>query len=53
MQNLNIGGSSDFKLGGKLENYIPYVLKDETIRGNLSLHSQADRSDGYYVGNGN
>ena len=37
---LNIGGNSDFKLSGKLENYIAYVLKDEIIRGNLMLRSK-------------
>jgi hypothetical protein len=37
---LNIGGTSDFKLSGKLENYIAYVLKDEIIRGNLMLRSK-------------
>jgi vacuolar-type H+-ATPase subunit H len=37
---ISIGEGSDFKLGGKLDNYIPYVLKDEIIRGNLSLHSR-------------
>jgi hypothetical protein len=43
---LNIGGSSDFILSGKLENYIPYVLKDDIIKGNLTLRSkQVDLSD--------
>jgi len=43
---LNIGGASDFKLSGKLENYIAYVLKDEIIRGNLTLRSKiVDLSD--------
>ena len=43
---LNIGGDSDFKLSGKLENYIAYVLKDEIIRGNLTLRSKiVDLSD--------
>ena len=37
---LNIGSGSDFSLGGKLQNYIPYILKDETISGNLSLYSR-------------
>jgi hypothetical protein len=36
---INIGGKSDFNISGRLENYISYVLKDETIRGNLSLRS--------------
>jgi len=43
---LNIGGNSDFNLSGKLENYIAYVLKDEVIKGNLTLHSNlVDLSD--------
>jgi hypothetical protein len=37
---LNIGGKSDFLLSGKLENYIPYVFKDDVLRGNLTLHSK-------------
>jgi hypothetical protein len=37
---LNVGGKSDFDLSGRLENYIPYVFKDETIRGKLSLSSK-------------
>lgn len=36
---LNVGGKSDFKLTGRLENYIPYVFKDETIKGSLALKS--------------
>ena len=36
---LNIGGSSDFSLNGKLENYIAYIIKDEVIKGNLTLTS--------------
>jgi len=32
-------GSSDFRLYGKLTNFIPYILKDETIKGELSLNS--------------
>jgi hypothetical protein len=32
-------GSSDFRLKGKLTNYIPYILKEETIDGELSLNS--------------
>lgn len=43
---LNIGGSSDFILSGRLENYIPYLFKDEVITGNLSLRSKLiDLSD--------
>jgi hypothetical protein len=36
---LNIGGKSDFTLNGHLENYIPYIFGDQTVNGNLSLHS--------------
>ncbi len=36
---LNVGKNSDFSLTGKVENYIPYIFKDEVIRGNLTLHS--------------
>jgi hypothetical protein len=36
---LNVG-KSDFLLSGRLENYIPYVLSDGTIKGNLSLRSK-------------
>jgi hypothetical protein len=36
---INIGRNSDFKLSGKLENYISYLFKGEIIRGNLSLQS--------------
>ncbi|MGE5420116.1 MAG: AsmA-like C-terminal region-containing protein, partial [Chloroflexota bacterium] len=38
--NLNVGGKSDFLLAGRLENYIPYVFSDGTIKGNLSLNSK-------------
>ncbi len=38
--NLNIGGKSDFSLSGRIENYIPYILSDKTIKGNLSLRSK-------------
>ncbi len=37
---LNIAGKSDFLLAGRLENYIPYMFSDKTIRGNLSLRSK-------------
>ncbi len=43
---LNVGGSSDFTLSGRLENYIPYLFNDDIIKGNLSLRSkQVDLSD--------
>jgi len=32
-------GSSDIKLKGELSNYIPYLLKDETVKGELLLGS--------------
>lgn len=35
---INIGGS-DIALSGRLENYIPYLFRDETIRGSLNLSS--------------
>lgn len=37
---LNVGGNSDFNMNGRLENYIPYVIKDDIIKGRLSLHSK-------------
>ncbi len=37
---IRIGEKSDFKIDGRLENYIPYIFKDETIKGNLELRSQ-------------
>lgn len=36
---LNVGGKSDFQLAGRLENYIPYIFSDGTIKGNLSMKS--------------
>ncbi len=38
-----MGKESDFAITGKLENYIPYLFSDGTVRGNLSLRS--DRID--------
>ena len=38
-----MGRGSDFAVSGKLENYIPYLFSDGTVRGNLSLRS--DRID--------
>lgn len=38
-----MGKGSDFAIAGRLENYIPYLFSDATIRGNLSLRS--DRID--------
>jgi hypothetical protein len=37
---IRIGERSDFQINGRLENYIPYLFKDETIKGNLELRSQ-------------
>jgi hypothetical protein len=37
---LNVGGKSDFNLSGHIENYIPYVFSNKTIKGNLSLNSK-------------
>ncbi|MGD0343068.1 MAG: AsmA-like C-terminal region-containing protein, partial [Bacteroidales bacterium] len=36
---LNVGGKSDFNLTGRFENYIPYVLKNKTIKGSMTLKS--------------
>ncbi len=33
-------GESDLHINGKLENFLPYVLRDETIKGSLSVSSQ-------------
>lgn len=37
---LNVGGKSDFLLNGRIENYIPYVFSDQTIRGKLAMRSK-------------
>ncbi len=37
---LKIGGDSDFEMGGQLENYIPYIFRKETIKGNLTMRSK-------------
>ena len=43
---LIVGDKSDFSISGKLENYIPYLFRDETIRGTLNLRSDiVDVSD--------
>jgi hypothetical protein len=34
-----VAGKSDFSLSGNLMNYIPYVFKNETIKGSLTMHS--------------
>ena len=35
-----VAGKSDFSLRGQLRNYIPYVFKNETIKGSLVLNSR-------------
>jgi len=43
---LTVGGKSDFSLNGRIENYIPYFLKNKTIKGNMSMRSKlTDVSD--------
>jgi hypothetical protein len=43
---MTVGGKSDFNLTGRFENYIPYVLKNETIKGSMTLKSNlVDVSD--------
>lgn len=37
---LNVGGKSDFLLNGRIENYIPYVFSDQTIKGKLTMYSK-------------
>jgi hypothetical protein len=37
---LNVGGKSDFLLNGRIENYIPYVFSDKTLKGKLSMRSK-------------
>jgi hypothetical protein len=32
-------GNSDFRMNGRLENFIPFALKDETLKGNLNFFS--------------
>ncbi len=44
--NIRVGDKSDFSIIGRLENYIPYIFKNETIKGNLTLRSKlVDASD--------
>jgi hypothetical protein len=44
--NIKVGNKSDFSITGRLENYIPYIFKDETIKGKLTLRSNmVDASD--------
>lgn len=37
---LVIAEKSDFSLSGNVENYIPYIFRNKTIKGNLSLYSK-------------
>ena len=37
---MNVAGGSDFILSGRLENYIPYMFSDGTIKGNLTMKSK-------------
>jgi vacuolar-type H+-ATPase subunit H len=44
--NIKVGDKSDFNITGRLENYIQYIFKNETIKGNLNLTSNlVDASD--------
>lgn len=36
---LNVG-KSDFQLKGRLANYIPYIFRNQTLRGNMSMYSK-------------
>ena len=35
-----VEGKSDFTIAGNLENYIPYIFRNETVRGKLTLRSK-------------
>jgi hypothetical protein len=35
-----VAGKSDFVLSGNLMNYIPYIFRNETIRGSLTMYSK-------------
>ena len=37
---MTVGGKSDFTISGRIENYVPYIFSDQTIKGNLVLHSR-------------
>ena len=43
--NLRVGEKSDFRLEGKLDGYIPYLLKNETVRGTMTMHSKLVDAD--------
>lgn len=36
---IRVAGTSDFSVSGNIENYIPYIFKNEIIKGSLVLHS--------------
>jgi hypothetical protein len=36
---IRIAGTSDFSISGNVENYLPYVFRNETIKGSMVLHS--------------
>jgi hypothetical protein len=38
--NLIVAKNSDFTLSGRLENYIPYVISNQTLKGKLTMHSK-------------
>ncbi|MFO7869801.1 MAG: AsmA-like C-terminal region-containing protein [Bacteroidales bacterium] len=40
-------GSSDMSLSGRLENFIPYLLADETIKGSLTFNSRYFDADDF------
>ncbi|MDR2628256.1 MAG: AsmA family protein, partial [Dysgonamonadaceae bacterium] len=41
LSNLTVNiGKNDLSANGKLENYLPYILKDETIKGSLNISSE-------------
>ncbi|MBN2862040.1 MAG: AsmA family protein [Bacteroidales bacterium] len=43
---LMVGEKSDFSISGRLENYIPYLFKNETLKGKLTVRSKMlDASD--------
>jgi hypothetical protein len=37
---LVIAGKSDFSISGNVENYIPYIFRNQTIKGSMILHSK-------------
>ena len=45
-------GRSDFNLSGKIENYLPYVFKEETIKGTLRHQSNLLDINEFLVGAG-